>query len=157
MTRRRLCASGMRWMKFNLVGAIGIGVQLAVLALLTQRFHLEYMLATALAVESAVLHNFVWHERFTWADRSSRRWREMPARLLRFNMATGMVSIGGNLLLMRLLVGQAHMPALRANLVSIAGCSVLNFLVSDRWVFRASPVHPPGPAQKHCRVSAEQA
>src|SRR5436190_21825889 len=30
---------------------------------------LPYLLATALAVEGAILHNFVWHERWTWADR----------------------------------------------------------------------------------------
>ena len=131
-------AWGPRWIKFNLVGAIGILVQLGMLGLLQGILHVEYMIATALAVESAVLHNFVWHERFTWADRGSRRWRDTSVRCLRFNVTTGAVSLGGNLLLMRLLVGQVHLPALAANLVSIAGCSIVNFLVSDRWVFRAS-------------------
>lgn len=124
-------------MKFNLVGAIGIVVQLGILALLTAVIRMNYMIATALAVESTVLHNFVWHERFTWADRTSRWWGGAVVRLLRFNLTTGMVSVGGNLLLMRWLVGQAHLPAVVANLASIAGCSVVNFLVSDRWVFRA--------------------
>ena len=130
------------WIRFNAVGALGLGVQLGMLALLTTVFRMEYMLATVLAVESSVLHNFVWHERFTWADRSSRRWRDACARALHFNVTTGAVSIGGNLLLMRLLVGGMHVPALFANLVAIAVCSAVNFLVSDRWVFR---VHP-GPA-----------
>ena len=60
-----------RWLKFNFVGAVGVGVQLAMLALLVSGLGLGYMVATALAVETAVLHNFVWHERFTWADRTS--------------------------------------------------------------------------------------
>ena len=97
---------GARWLKFNLVGAIGIGVQLGALALLTEAFRMEYTLATAIAVESAVLHNFAWHQRFTWADRGSRGLPDACFRLLRFNTTTGAVSIGGNLLLMRLLVGQ---------------------------------------------------
>lgn len=59
----------LRWIKFNTVGAIGIGVQLAALAILRSRLKLNYLLATGIAVEIAVLHNFVWHERFTWADR----------------------------------------------------------------------------------------
>jgi len=118
-----------------------MGVQLAMLALLTAVFRVEYMLATALAVESAVLHNFFWHRRFTWAGPSSWLWRDVFARFLRFNVTTGAVSIAGNLVLMRFLVGQTHVPALLANLVGIAGCSVVNFLVSDRWVFRA-PVGP---------------
>jgi len=42
---------------------------------------------------------------------------------------------------MRMLVGQAHLPSVPANLVSIAGCSLLNFLVSEYIVFRANQ-HP---------------
>lgn len=54
-----------RWLKFNAVGGIGIGVQLVVLAGLKSGLELNYLLATAVAVEVAVLHNFFWHERFT--------------------------------------------------------------------------------------------
>lgn len=123
-------------MKFNLVGGIGIAVQLSILWLLTA-CGVGYLLATALAVESAVLHNFVWHERFTWVDRRNGRLLQSAARLLRFNLSAGTVSIVGNLLLMRLLVGQAHVRPILANMIAIAACSVLNFIVSDRWVFRA--------------------
>ncbi len=124
-----------RWMKFNLVGAVGIAVQLLMLGLLTA-CGVGYMLATALAVETAVLHNFVWHERFTWIDRRNGSFLHSVARLLRFNLSTGAVSIVGNLLLMRLLVGQVHMRPIFANTIAIAACSILNFIVSDRWVFR---------------------
>ncbi len=127
--------TGRRWVKFNLVGAIGIGVQLAVLAAL-RALGVHYLLATALAVEAAVIHNFVWHERFTWKDRASLGAAQALGRLLRFNVTTGAVSIGGNLLLMRLLVGYAHLNFLVANLITIALCSIFNFLVSDRVVFR---------------------
>jgi len=133
----------MRWIKFNLVGAVGIAVQLGTLALLTATLRVEYMIATALAVECAVVHNFIWHVRFTWADRGSWRWRDVFVRFLRFNLTTGAVSIGGNLMLMRLLVGHVHLPAVVANLASIAGCSVVNYLVSDRWVFWKATSYKP--------------
>ena len=113
-------------------------VQLAVLGILNGVFKLNYLPATALAVEAAVLHNFVWHERFTWADRASVTRRQAVVRLLHFNFTTGAISIFGNLLLMRLLVGQAHLPALLANLVSIAACSLANFVASNSLVFRSS-------------------
>ena len=129
--------TGRRWLKFNLVGAIGIVVQLAMLGILTSIFRLNYLPATALAVEAAVLHNFLWHERFTWTDRASVTRRQALGRLLRFNLTTGAVSILGNLLLMRLLVGQGHLPTLAANMVSIAACSLANFLASEYIVFRA--------------------
>jgi putative flippase GtrA len=129
-----------RWCKFNLVGGVGIGVQFAALFLFRSILHFDYMLATALAVEAAVVHNFVWHEQFTWAERvqSSWRgssWRGSSIRLLRFNLTTGAVSILGNLALMRVMVGQGHMNYLLANAFAIALCSLANFLVSEQWVF----------------------
>src|ERR1700686_265020 len=109
-----------RWLKFNAVGGLGIGVQLAVLLTLKSGFHLSYLPATALAVEAAVLHNFLWHERYTWADRVQPSWKKSPPRLLRFNLTTGGVSIAGNLALMKLTVDFGHMNYLVANGVAIA-------------------------------------
>ena len=134
--------SGARWMKFNLVGALGIILQLSVLALLSQWCGIPYLPATALAVETTVLHNYIWHERFTWADRGSRSWRDTVVRFVSFNLSNGAISLGGNVSLMLLLVGRAHLPMLPANLISVGACSVVNFLVSDRWVFRAPPWPP---------------
>ncbi|HTR25472.1 MAG TPA: GtrA family protein [Terriglobales bacterium] len=125
----------LRWLKFNFVGGIGILVQLAALALFRSALHLNYLLATALAVEVAVIHNFLWHERFTWRDRPSAHRRQSLARFLKFNATNGGVSIVGNLLIMRALVGQFHMQYMLANLIAIAICSLINFLLSDWVVF----------------------
>jgi putative flippase GtrA len=132
VTGRRIT---LRWLKFNAVGGLGIGVQLAVLLGLKSGFHLGYLLATALAVEAAVLHNFLWHERYTWADRVQPSWRKSLPRLLRFNLTTGGVSIAGNLALMKVVVGMGHANYLVANAVAIALCSLVNFLLSEEWVF----------------------
>jgi putative flippase GtrA len=128
----------LRWLKFNAVGALGIGVQLAVLLTLKSGFHFTYLPATALAVEVTVLHNFLWHERYTWADRVQTSWRKSLPRLLRFNLTTGGVSIAGNLALMTLMVDFLHMNYLVANGTAIALCSLANFLVSEVWVFAES-------------------
>jgi putative flippase GtrA len=129
------CSSLIRWLKFNAVGAIGICVQLCILALLQTGFRVNYLIATMLAVEAAVLHNFFWHERFTWKDRSS---HETVRRLLRFNSSNGAISILGNLVLMKLLVDAAGLHYLIANLISITVCSLANFFASDRSVFTAA-------------------
>jgi putative flippase GtrA len=128
-------ATGIRWVKFNAVGGIGIVVQLATLAVLTHGLHGNYLLATALAVEAAVVHNFLWHERFTWADRVRISARESAFRFLKFNLTTGLFSILGNVSLMWLFAGICGLSYLPANLVTIATCSIINFLVSDRFVF----------------------
>lgn len=128
--------TAIRWLKFNFVGAVGIVVQLVALTVLTSGFGLNYLYATVLAVETAVIHNFVWHERYTWAERCGGDRSAVLARLLRFNLSTGLVSIVGNILLMRLLVGHLHFQVLMANLVAIGTCAMANFVVSDHLVFR---------------------
>jgi putative flippase GtrA len=128
----------LRWLKFNAVGTLGIGVQLAALFVLKDGFYLSYLAATALAVEAAVVHNFLWHERYTWADRVNPSWSASLPRLLRFNLTTGAVSIAGNLALMKILVGWGRLHYLVANAIAIVVCSLLNFLVSEQWVFRAT-------------------
>jgi putative flippase GtrA len=130
----------LRWCKFNLVGAVGIAVQFAGLFVLKTPLHFNYLAATAIAVEATVVHNFVWHEQFTWADRTrSQRANSAPKksllRLARFNLTTGGVSIVGNLALMKLMVGVGHMNYLLANGIAIVLCSLANFLVSETWVF----------------------
>jgi putative flippase GtrA len=137
-----------RWLKFNAVGALGIAVQLVVLLGLRTGFHFSYLLATALAVEAAVVHNFLWHERYTWADRVQPSWRKSLPRLLRFNLTTGGVSIAGNLALMKVMVGRSHLNYLLANGVAIALCSLVNFLVCEGWVFENAGRDRP----KKCRV-----
>lgn len=125
----------MRLCKFNFVGGIGIGVQFGALLLLKGVLHFNYLAATAIAVETAVVHNFVWHERFTWRDRVQPSWLHSLRRLLRFNLANGGVSIVGNLALMKIMVGLGGMNYLVANAIAITLCSLANFLVSEAWVF----------------------
>lgn len=131
----RASSTLVRWLKFNFVGGIGIGVQFAALFLLKGVLHFHYLAATAIAVEAAVVHNFVWHEQFTWADRVQASWGQSLPRFARFNLTNGAVSILGNLALMRVMVGQGHLNYLLANAVAIALCSLANFLVSEEWVF----------------------
>ena len=115
-----------RWAKFNAVGAIGVAVQLSVLATLIQ-LGTHYLLATALAVEAAVLQNYYWHTRWTWKGREGSLWR--------FHLANGLLSLISNLVWMRMFTGWLGIPPLPANLMAIALTSTANFLLGDRWVF----------------------
>ena len=124
----------MRFWRFNGVGVAGFVVQLATLgALLAAGLH--YLAATAIAVEAAVLHNFLWHERWTWSDRPASG-RARLDRLWRFHVLNGLVSLIGNLLTMRTLVGLAGMQPVFANAIAVLACALVNFTTSDRLVFR---------------------
>ena len=126
------------YLKFNVVGIAGVGVQLLVLALLKSGFGVPYLTATVLAVETAVLHNFFWHERWTWIERTKVLPWGFSSRIVRFHFANGLISLAGNAALMWLLVAGLRIPYLIANLMAIAACSLINFWAGDRFVFRAS-------------------
>ena len=122
-----------RFARFNAVGVLGFGVQLAVLGLLT-RAGTHYLAATAIAVEAALLHNFAWHERWTWKERAAPG-SGRALRLARFHALNGVVSFAGNLLIMRGLVGGLELPPIAANLVAVLVCAAVNFVAADRIVF----------------------
>ena len=126
------------WLKFNAVGIIGIGVQLLVLTILKTGLGLHYLVATFIAVEVTIVHNFVWHERWTWLDRT-KSVSGIFARLVRFNVANGLISLAGNIGLMWILVSRFQLNYLVANLMAIGICSLVNFFVSDRLVFHGKP------------------
>src|SRR5688572_20743611 len=116
-----------RWAAFNAVGAGGVALQLGSLAILVRLFEWHYLPATVLAVEAAILHNFWWHQRWTWKDRPPSTRQSTSMRLVRFHALNGAISLAGNLLLMTLLTGVLRLDAIAANAIAIVACSVANF------------------------------
>lgn len=122
-----------RWCRFNLVGILGMTVQLAALTLSVRWMHIHYLVASAAAIEITLLHNFIWHLHYTWRDRQSDvGW---PAQLIRFHLSNGLVSMLGNLTLMGVLVHQVHLPILAADAIAILCCSIANFFLGHHWAF----------------------
>ncbi len=108
MTREHWRTTGLRWLKFNAVGGIGIAVQLLVLTVLKSGLHLDYLLATALAVEAGGCPQFF----YGMSDSPGRTGPQttVSIRFLKFNLTTGLCSIAGNVLLMKF-TGRDHCVA----------------------------------------------
>ena len=121
-----------RFVKFSAVGAGGVIVQTVTLGVLLRASEMHYLAATALAVEASVLNNFVWHRRWTWADRPR---SHAALVLLRFNATNGAMSLIGNVVLMLAFVSGLRLNPLIANLITILICSLVNFALADRVVF----------------------
>jgi len=132
----------MRWLKFNAVGAMGMMVHLGVLGLLVHVFKVHYLLATAISVETAILHNFVWHRRWTWVERSGGGPESIFNAVVRFNLTNGLVSLTSNLFSAYVLTGFWHLDPVLSNLLSLIPSSIVNFLLSDRVVFRLPVASP---------------
>lgn len=122
-----------RWIKFNAVGTMGSIVQLNVLWILVHVFGMEYLLATAIAVEIALMHNFAWHQAWTWKGAPRRGWF---GRFVRFQAANGALSIVSNTVLTFVFKEYLGAPVLIANAAAIAVMALVNFWLAASWVFR---------------------
>lgn len=127
-----------RWIKFTLAGTAGFAVQIAAVAALTQIAGLHYLVATAIAVELAIVCNFVWHERWTWRDRPAVSSPERWARLLRFNALTAVTSIAGSVALTAVFVEGAALSPIAANIASVIALGLVNFAGANTLVFRGA-------------------
>ena len=123
-----------RWMVFTIVGALGFAVQTLAFVLIS-RAGVHYLPAVAMAVEMAVLHNFLCHERWTWRDRPAAHARERLARLASFHLANGAVSIVGNLVIVSVMVEVLGVPVMGAAVAGMIATGLVNFVASDRLVF----------------------
>jgi putative flippase GtrA len=121
-----------RPLRFALVGLAGIAVQVAVLVALVA-VGLNLQVATVTAVGAAILHNFVWHLRWTWVDRASNA--SVVQLFARFSAANGLVSLAGNAVLTTVLVEHAGVRVAAASLIAIATCGILNYTLADLVVF----------------------
>lgn len=125
--------------KFMTVGVLGFAIQIAVLALLSAQGW-PLAAATLMAVELAVLHNFLWHERWTW-PKGTRRGR--LERLLRFQVTNGLTSIVSNVLLTTTLAQAFHLKAAVASACAVVITSLANYVLADRFVFGRVTAHAP--------------
>jgi len=128
-----------RWLKFCIVGAGGMLVNVGVLYLGEQwlftrvasgAVRLDCALATA--IFSATLHNFLWNRRWTWRDRVTPFPQPAWAQFARYALACWL-AIGLQFVLTRLLA--ASIQYLIANVLAILAASVCNFLAHDLWTF----------------------
>ena len=130
---REVPQAGRAW-KFAFVGGLGALVNLGLLFLLSTTAELPRGLAWFPAVEASILHNFIWHQTFTWRDRREAGAGAWLRRATTFHLSVaGTVAINGTLFGLLSIVGA---PLILAGLAGIASAAVFNFVVGDRWVFK---------------------
>lgn len=118
-----------RFGRFGLVGVLGVAVNSLVLYAAHGLLGLPLLAASPLAVEIAILHNFLWNERWTFGESTF-----SLVRLGKFNLT----SLGGLLIassVLYLLVTYVGVHYLLANLVGIGLATLWNFGTSLVWTW----------------------
>jgi dolichol-phosphate mannosyltransferase len=125
----------MRFVKFCLVGLSGVGVNLGLLWLLTERFGLYYLLSAAISIETSIVSNYLLNEFITFRDRRTGGVGRVFARLASFNTVS-LVGVALNLGILWLLTTALGLYYLVSNLFGIAVATTWNYLVNNKWTWR---------------------
>lgn len=127
------------FVKFALVGASGVAVNLGLFALLLALGVNRY-LASPLAIEASILSNFLLHDGWTF------RWRRPRGRArdraVLFNFVS-LLSLGisyASFVAWSLLLPSLH--AILHQLLAIPPATLFNFFVNSRWIFRDATERP---------------
>lgn len=107
-----------RVFKFAVVGAFGALVQLVALQIYRDR--MPFQLAFFLALETAIVSNFIWNNIWTFKDRKLKP-IEIPAKFLQFNLTSG-----GSILIQQ---SVAFIGELTVGLIPLFTVPIINFTV----------------------------
>ena len=140
--------------RFAIVGAVGCVIQVAALWVLTALGQWQWLPATIAAVELAVVHNFFWHDRWTWP--AGKSCQSSLGRFVAFNVTNGLTSIVGNAALMAVFAA-VSVPPIAANLLAVATLSAINFTTADRWIFKRAADAWPRPGLRKREMGAGRA
>ena len=138
---QHLSTAQKRFLKFGIVGASGVAVNLAFVWLgLEVMRELEEAtrnaFASALGIAVSVISNFVLNDLWTWGDREKGvRKRDLAARFGAYCLASGaavMIQYGCAQVLSQAFDWNLYL----AQLIGIILGMALNFVVNNRWTFR---------------------
>jgi dolichol-phosphate mannosyltransferase len=124
-----------RFVKFCLVGASGVLVNMGLLWLLTEFAGLFYLVSAAISIESSIISNFMLNDVFTFPDRRARGVKNLLRRLLKFNIVS-LAGLGINMAVLWLLTDILGVYYLLSNLCGIALATLWNYIVNFWWTWK---------------------
>lgn len=122
-----------RFIRFGMVGIVGVFVDMTLLYLLSDPSKLGWSLTCSkiIAAELAIINNFLWNDSWTFADlaREQWGWHQRGKRFLKFNLVC-LLGLGLNLLVLNVVFNFVFPNRYAANLIGIVATSVWNFWIN---------------------------
>jgi dolichol-phosphate mannosyltransferase len=119
-----------RFIRFGLVGASGVFVDMGILFCLSDPRMLGWglSLSKACAAETAIVSNFIWNDAWTFGDisRQQNAWGARAGRFGKFNLIC-LAGMGISILLLNGQVRFLHLNVYLANMIAIVIASLWNF------------------------------
>jgi len=126
------------YLKYSLVGVLGLGIHLLTLWLFTQYAHLWYIFSALIAIVVASLSNYILNYLWTFSDRKANKIMGYFKYLLSRLLVDG--TYLGFLYLMTDYVGTYYLVS--ATIVQIV-TAVLGYVIAVKWIWRRDKVTVP--------------
>ncbi|HEY3295553.1 MAG TPA: GtrA family protein [bacterium] len=126
-----------RGTRFMIVAWIGMAVNTALLFLFKGVMGIPLIPASLLAIEIAILHNFIWLRYWAWSDRKTDNQRPpFWKQLIVYNLATGAVDLMANVTILWVLATLFGVHYLVANIIGMILGPFIKFWVNDKLIFK---------------------
>lgn len=126
-----------RFITFSFVGVSGILVNQGILFYAHESLQVPLAFASLVAIQVAIINNFIWNRQFTWTDRPMQGFQAVKRGLIKFTLVSW-VAGALNWVVLLLLTELLEIHYMLANLAAILVASVLNYFLNDLWTFRES-------------------
>ena len=120
-----------RLIRFSIVGVIGAGINTSFLWLLTDLAGLFYLFSSAIAIEIAIIIQFLLNDRWTFRERKTKDLKQFIERILKSNLwRSGGLAL--NVAILYLLTEYAGLYYLISNIFGIVCAFILNYVLESR-------------------------
>ncbi len=120
----------LRFCKFSLVGLSGVAVNTGVLYLCHDTTHLPLIPSSIIAIETAVISNFILNTSWTFADSTGNTLQ----KLCKFHIVSA-IPVFANIAILYIFANSG-MYYLYANMIGILAGTIWNFFVNLKWTWK---------------------
>ncbi len=121
----------LRLIKFSIVGSIGAGISTGFLWLFTDVAGLYYLYSSAIAIEIAIILQFLMNDRWTFKERKTTHVEQFVKRIIKSNIwRSGGLAV--NIGVLYFLTEHVGLYYLRSHIVGIFCAFLLNYLFESR-------------------------
>ena len=125
----------LRILKFVLVGASGVIVNLSILWFLTTYLKVPYYISAIISIESSIISNFLLNNYFTFSDRRSPEHGTFMQKMFKFNLNC-LIGALIQYSIMIILTTIFKIHYLISSMVGIASAFIWNYLLSSIWIWK---------------------
>lgn len=125
-----------RVITFQLVAWLGTALNVSILYLLKGKLGVPLLIAGAIAIEAAIIHNFTWHYLYTWKGRVEGNFKDYLKRLFNYNIVTASIDFVVNLGTLWVLTTYFGIHYLIADLLGKLAGPLFKYFANEFLIFR---------------------